>query len=94
MQPLLRSSFPTPTAETALRIPEGLSANSIVSLKAEHIDACRTGNAFSYARYERDSFPEGVWNWHHSVYADGVMAWVETIDGYIVRLLDLKTGQQ
>ncbi len=33
--------------ETRLRISEGLSEISIRSLKAEHIDAFCTGNAFS-----------------------------------------------
>lgn len=94
VEPLLRSRFPTPTAETALHIPEGLSADSVVSLKAEHIDACRTGHAFSYARHVWDCFPHGLGNRRQLAYANGVMAWVDTTDGHIVKLLDLKTGQQ
>ena len=94
VEPLLRSHFPTPNAEKTLLILKGLSENSIVSLKAEHVDACRTGHAFTYARHEWDCFPEGVENWNQLAYADGVMAWVDTTDGHVVKVLDLKTGQQ
>ena len=94
VEPLLRGRFPTPTAETSLHIPQGLSENSIVSLKAEHIDAYRTGHAFSYARYRWDCFQEGCWNWDPMAYADGILAWVDTEDGHLVKSLDLKTGEQ
>ena len=94
MEPLLRSRFPTPTAETALHIPSGLSASSIVSLKAEHIDAYRTGHAFKYATHQWDCFQEGIWNWNLMAYANGIMAWVDRKDGHVVKSLDLKTGQE
>ncbi len=61
--------------ETRLRIPEGLSPQSVISLQAEHIDAYRTGFAFSKMAYpwlvEPTSDPAGI------AYADGILAWID-----------------
>lgn len=94
VEPLLRCRFPTLTADTSLHIPKCLSANSIVSLKAEHIDAYRTGHAFSYARYQWDCFKDDDWDCNPMAYADGILAWVDTDDGHLVKSLDFKTGEQ
>ena len=62
--------------ETALRIPEGLSTQAMRSLKAEHIDAYRTGLAFSKMSH--------TWDQPHELipgtisYTGGTVAWVST----------------
>ncbi|CAD6580983.1 MAG: hypothetical protein ASARMPREDX12_000322 [Alectoria sarmentosa] len=93
MEPLLRSWFPAPIADTALHIPDGLSESSILSLKAEHIDAYRTGHAFSYMTYSWSCFLDDL-SLDLVAYADGIMAWVDKTDSHSVNLLDLKTGEQ
>ena len=70
-----------------------MSSESIASLKAEHVDAYRTGHAFSYASHEWDCFtyycpPRQV------AYADGFMAWIAGEQFNQVKSLDLKTGQK
>lgn len=93
MEPLLRDWFSPTAADTALHVPDNLSASSIISLKAEHIEAHRTGHAFSFASHD--------WNWFQDdldlslvAYADGIMAWVDTTDSHAVKSLDLKTGKR
>ena len=93
VEPLLRTWFPAPIADTALHIPDGLSESSILSLKAEHIDAYRTGHAFSHMTYSWSCFLDGL-SLDLVAYADGTMAWVDTTDSHSVNLLDLKTGEQ
>ena len=90
VEPLLRDWFPEGGAHLCLQIPKGLSPESITSLKAEHIDAYRSGHAFTYARHAWNSSanylrPELV------AYADGIMAWVDRSQ---VKSLNLKTGQE
>lgn len=94
---LLRHWFPAPAADTALHIPHGLSESSILSLKAEHIDAYRTGHAFTYASRKLNCFPDN--SDPRTVadlvaYADGIMAWADTTDSGFVKSLDLRTGQE
>ena len=89
---LICNWFP-PSTDTDLHIPDGLSASSILSLKAEHIESYRTGHAFTYAMHEWDCFPDGL-NINLVAYADGVMVWVDTTDSHLVKSLDLKTGEE
>lgn len=93
MEPLIREWFPPPSADTDLHIPDGLTASSILSLKAEHIDAYRTGHAFTYASYEWNC-PLHSTQTYLVAYADGIMAWVDTTDSYSVNSLDLRTGHR
>ena len=91
---LLRIWFPTSTVDTALHIPKGLSTTSVTSLKAEHINAYCTGQAFAYARYDSwDGFNMRLWL-NSVAYADGIMAWIDSTDSDVVKLLDMKTGQK
>ena len=97
MQLLLQSWYPTQTPDTPLHIPQGLSENAILSLKAEHIDAYRTGHAFSYTTYDWNSFWNSYdygFNPRRVTYANGVLAWADTTDGGSVRSLDLKNGHE
>ncbi len=98
MEPLIRNWFSKPASNTALHIPDGLSTSSVLSLKAEHIDAYLTGHAFTYAVHEWDCFPSLPYCSslvpEFVAYADGIMAWVDTTDSHSVQSLDLKTGQE
>lgn len=98
LEPLICDWFPAVSADVALHIPHGLSASSIQSLKAEHIEAYLTGHAFTNANHEWDCFPDvagpGKLLPHFVAYADGIMAWVDTTDSPFVKSLDLRTGQE
>ena len=89
---LLQDWFPKCYGDQGLKIPTGLSTKSVASLKAEHIDAYRTGHAFGYARYEWDC----AYDLRNKIvaYADGVMAWVDTTNSHFVELLDFQTGEK
>ena len=89
----LRDWFPKGDVGLGLRIPEGVSSESIASLKAEHVDAYRTGHAFSYASHEWDCFTD-TFTPRHAAYAEGVMAWVAGKHSSQVKTLDLKSGQK
>lgn len=90
---LLQDWYPKRDVDQSLQTPTGLPAESVASLKAEHIDAYRTGHAFSYARHEWDCFARGL-DRDLVAYADGVMAWVDTTGSHFVKLLDFKTGEK
>ena len=93
VEPLLRHWYPKHDLDLALRIPDGLSAESVASFKAEHIDAHRSGRAFSYAYYAVGNTPDFM----HSgslAYAFGVVAWIDETDSDMVRSFDLMTGQK
>ncbi len=98
MELLIRNWFSKPATNKTLHIPDGLSTSSVLSLKAEHIDAYRTGHAFAYAIYEWDCFPHYQYCSSLALgrvaYADGVMAWIDTADSHSVKSLDLRTGQE
>ena len=79
-----------PSGETDLCIPNDLSIEATLNLKAEHIDAFRTGHPFSKSIL--DGMPDlmdGI------VYAHGVLAWinpdVSEHVGRSIEILDLKT---
>ena len=93
VEPLLRSWFPKGDVGLGLRFPEGISSESIASLKAEHVDAYRTGHAFTYATYEWDCFTYDFAP-GYVAYAEGFMAWVAGEQSSLVKTLDLKTGHQ
>ena len=92
----LRQWYPTP--DTDLRVPSGLSAKATVSLKAEHIDAYRTGNAFSMGVYhfETKSFADDDGNWSdgHVAYAGGTFAWIDDSDSRTCKSFNLRTGER
>ena len=93
VEPLLRGWFPKGNVGLSLQIPEGVSSESVASLKAEHVDAYRTGHAFTYASHERDcSTPRSTYEL--VAYAEGFMAWISPERDNQVRSLDLKTGQK
>ena len=75
--------------ETSLRIPEGLTPQAIRSLKAEHINAYRTGLPFSMMVYKLG--PEYNPKRVHVAYIDGIVAWIDTTQRMVVVLL-LETG--
>ena len=90
---LMRDWYPQPGIESDLHIPADLSAEDVASLKAEHIDAYRTGNAFKYAKLECEDLSQSI-DSNRVAYADGMMAWVDETDPECVRVLDLKTRQE
>ena len=75
--------------ETSLRIPENLSPQSIRSLKAEHIDAYRTGLAFGKLAYPWDSptteVPADI------AYSDGILACID-MERRVVSVLYIELG--
>ena len=71
VEPLLRDWYPKRALDLGLEIPKILSAESITSLKAEHVDAYRTGHAFLYARHKwpySSNFIDSIF----VEYADGI----------------------
>ena len=90
---LLRDWFPNHNVNQDLQIPAGLSAEIVASVKAENVDAYRTGHAFSYARHRRHCF-SGAWDPYVVAYADGILAWVEYAESHLIEVIDLKTGQE
>ena len=76
-----------------LQIPAGLSAENVASLKAEHVDAFRTGHPFKYAHcyFQCASNPQSL---YRMVYADGLIAFADERNTTTVRTLDIKTGQE
>ena len=76
--------------ETDLCIPNGLSLEATLNLKAEHIDAFRTGHPFSKSIL--DGMPDHM---GEIVYAHGILAWINLDPsehvGRHVEILDLKT---
>ena len=93
MESRLRDWFPKGDDGVRLRIPEGASSESIASLKAEHVDAYRTGYAFTYASHELD-LPQCGEIPRRVAYAEGIMAWVAGEDNTLVNSIDLRTGQK
>lgn len=78
-----------PKGETDLCIPNNLSHEATLNLKAEHIDAFQTGHPFSMSILDR--MPDHV---GEIVYAHGILAWInldpsEHVGRYI-EILDLK----
>jgi hypothetical protein len=72
-------------------IPEGLPPEATASLRAEHVDAFRTGRPFGVITLDLSCFS----NWLDArciAYADGVVAWADRIDSRTVYALDLRTG--
>lgn len=89
---LLRDWFPNHNVGQKLRIPRGLSAESVAIVKAKHIDAYRTGHAFSYAMHGLNFF--GASDQYAVAYADGVLGWVDHTGSPHIKVIDLKTGQE
>ena len=93
MESQLRDWFPKGDDGVGLWIPEGVSSESIASLKAEHVDAYRTGHAFTYASHKWDCCHcDDLLG--HVAYAEGVMAWVAGDHHSLVKSIDLRTGQK
>ena len=89
-----------PRGETDLCIPDGLSIEAIMNLKAEHVDAYRTGHPFSMSIIGGVSDHPFVPSVGGIAYARGVLAWIkhepsEHIGRSVSRsieTLDLKTN--
>ena len=79
-----------PSGETDLCIPNHLSSEAALNLKAEHIDAFRTGHPFSKSNL--DGMPDCM---KGIVYAHGMLAWINPDPsehvGRSIEILDLKT---
>ena len=79
-----------PGGETDLCIPNDLSIEATLNLKAEHIDAFRSGYPFSKSIL--DGMPDRI---ERIVYANGVLAWINLDQfarvGHSIEILDLKT---
>lgn len=80
-----------PASDPILGVRDGLSAKTVALLNAEHVDAYRSGNAFSMSTLDFEVFPDDL-NSDLVAYADGVVAWTDARDCYICRSLDVKTG--
>ena len=73
-----------------LCIPDDYSTKSTASLKAEHIDAFKTGRPFSMRTY--DLSIRGGFDAKRFAYADGVLAWIDPMQDCAIKALDLRTG--
>lgn len=89
---LLRDWFPNHNVGQKLQIPPGLSAESVAIVKAKHVDAYRTGHAFSYAMHGL-TFP-GAPDHYAVAYADDVLGWVDYTESDPIKVTELKTGQE
>lgn len=77
---LLKWWYPNPDSEKLPSdVPEGLSLEAAASLKAEHVDAFRTGRPFAMMTHDLRCFPKGL-EARHIAYADGVFAWIDRTD--------------
>ena len=76
------------TADSTLRIPEGLSHSAISSLKAEHISAYRSGTAFDQRAVGQPISRVGSIS-NHVAYSNGKVAWIDEI-ATTVHLLSLE----
>ena len=84
-----------PRGETDLCISDGLSIEAVMNLKAEHIDAFRTGHPFSKSTLSGVPDVSPILPIKGIAYAGGVLAWIDPspfdrICRYI-ETLDLKT---
>lgn len=93
LEPLLRDWYPKLDPERNLQTSAGVSAESVAAIKAEQIDAYRTGHAFTFARYEWGPDSDNM-ELYRVAYTDGVMAWVDPTDFGSIKSLDLRTGQE
>ena len=79
-----------PSGETDLCIPDNLSIEATLNLKAEHIDAFRTGHPFS--KSSLDDMPHRR---KGTVYAHGMLAWINLEPsehiGRSIEILELRT---
>lgn len=80
-----------PTTDTRLCIPDGLSAESAAFLKAEHVDAFKTGRPFSMMTHDLHGFNDGL-DAEKFAYADGMLAWVDLDYNSAIKVLDLRSG--
>ena len=94
LKPLLQGWYGDQNSNNphALRIPEGLSDTAITSLRAEQVDAYRTGRAFSF-RSEKWHLLSVRFIIRNVAYADGVLAWIDANRRH-VSLWYLETGHQ
>ena len=85
----------TATEDVKLRIPEGSSSKTVLSIYAEHQDAFQTGNAFGRFQMPHGQIvPHDVALFRHA-YSDGLLAWVSLIDGSdVIYLRDLESGDE
>lgn len=72
-----------------LRVPDGLSKRAIWSLKAEHIDAYRSGKAFDHKTIQLPLSRDGP-IFERVAYSDGKVAWIadNTADIHVLSLED------
>ena len=77
--------------ETPLRLPKGLTPQAIRSLKAEHVDAYRTGLPFSMMA--RTLVPEPNSKRVRVAYSDGIIAWIDQTERMVSVLL-LESGAE
>lgn len=91
---LLNWWYPTPDiVEAPFSVPADLSPEMVASLKAEHVNAFRTGKPFSMMTHALGCFPGGL-QARYVAYAHGVVAWIDRTDCRTVYALDLKTGHK
>ncbi|KAI4251158.1 MAG: hypothetical protein LQ352_005020 [Teloschistes flavicans] len=83
--------------EVDLRMPPNISAEAAMAIKAEHVDAYKTGNPFSMVRGEwavaarRDEMLDNAYI--KIVYKHGRLAWIDE-DDVTVHVRNLESGQQ
>ena len=73
---LLRFWYPKHEACSQLAVPDGVSPSAASSSIAEHVDAYRTGSAFSMLKgFWRIASQESIGA--HVAYANGILAWID-----------------
>ncbi|KAI4200456.1 MAG: hypothetical protein LQ350_003904 [Teloschistes chrysophthalmus] len=93
VESLLRPWFAM--GEVNLRMPPNISAEAALSIKAEHVDAYKTGNPFSMLRgtWEWDSTGQDLKDLSKIVYKHGHLAWLDA-DDTAIRVRNLELGHQ
>lgn len=83
--------------EINVRMPDGIFTDEALAIKAEHVDAFKTGNPFSMAlgnwdldRRDRAKATDGP---RYLVYCHGRLAWIDSVFE-LVRVRNLESGQE
>ncbi|KAL8812242.1 MAG: hypothetical protein Q9200_001183 [Gallowayella weberi] len=90
IEALLLPWFATETVK--LRIPPNLPIEAALAVKAEHVDAFRTGNPFSMVKHKWGGSMRR-YDLRHVIYHDGRVAWIDQAF-HSPRVMDLELGHE
>ncbi|KAL8834242.1 MAG: hypothetical protein Q9170_003829 [Blastenia crenularia] len=83
--------------EVNLRMPPNVSAAEALAIKAEHVDAFKTGNPFSMIQRRKSiqTYGPGSLSGQTVAYSHGRVAWIQFDDGStVLHVLGLESGEE